>query len=349
MAVPAPSFAVASALPAGLVFTDYGDGTASISGTPALDSGGLYPVTVTVDNGTATPSSQTLEITVFGPPSITSPSSEQVVDGSPANVTVTTAGWPYPALSMTGSLPSGLSFADNGNGTASITGTPSPGLEGTYQVQVQASNGTPSGYSATQALTIAVAVAPTITSPDQVNFADGKSSSVTVTAAGWPAPTVSIVGALPPGLTATSGTAGTTTISGTPHPNDAGNYRVTVKANNGAGSAAEQTLTIYAAPASSASSAGYDLAGSDGGVFVFPVGQASGFFGSLPGLGVKVTNVVGIVPTNNFSGYNLVGSDGGVFVFPVGQCAGFFGSPARAGGEGHQHRGHRAHQQRPGL
>ena len=72
--------------------------------------------------------------------------------------------------------------------------------------------------------------------------------------------------------------------------------------------------------------AGYDLAGSDGGVFVFPVGQASGFFGSLPGLGVKVNNIVGIVPTNNFTGYNLVGSDGGVFVFPVGQSAGFFGS-----------------------
>ena len=28
---------------------------------------------------------------------------------------------------------------------------------------------------------------------------------------------------------------------------------------------------------------GYDLAGSDGGVFVFPTGQSQGFFGSLPG------------------------------------------------------------------
>ena len=54
--------------------------------------------------------------------------------------------------------------------------------------------------------------------------------------------------------------------------------------------------------------------------------RSPGFFGSLPGLGVKVNNVVGIVPTNNFTGYNLVGSDGGVFVFPVGQSAGFFGS-----------------------
>ncbi|HWF17331.1 MAG TPA: choice-of-anchor Q domain-containing protein [Acidimicrobiales bacterium] len=73
-------------------------------------------------------------------------------------------------------------------------------------------------------------------------------------------------------------------------------------------------------------STGYDLAGSDGGVFVFPVGQPFGFFGSLPGLGIKVSNVVGLVPTNNFHGYDLAGSDGGVFVFPVGLPTGFYGS-----------------------
>ena len=66
--------------------------------------------------------------------------------------------------------------------------------------------------------------------------------------------------------------------------------------------------------------------GSHGGVFVFPTGQSAGFYGSLPGLGVKVSNIVGIVPTNDYQGYDLVGSDGGVFVFPVGQFAGFYGS-----------------------
>jgi predicted outer membrane repeat protein len=73
-------------------------------------------------------------------------------------------------------------------------------------------------------------------------------------------------------------------------------------------------------------STGYDLAGSDGGVFVFPTGQSAGFYGSLPGLGVQVNNVVGLVPTNNNHGYDLAGSDGGVFVFPTGQSSGFYGS-----------------------
>jgi hypothetical protein len=62
-------------------------------------------------------------------------------------------------------------------------------------------------------------------------------------------------------------------------------------------------------------SSGYDLVGSDGGVFVFPTGQSGGFFGSLPGLGIHVANIVGMVPTNTDQGYFLVGSDGGVFAF----------------------------------
>ncbi len=67
---------------------------------------------------------------------------------------------------------------------------------------------------------------------------------------------------------------------------------------------------------------GYDLVGSDGGVFVF--GQpGTGFYGSLPGLGVHVNNVVGIVPTSTGQGYFLVGSDGGVFAFGN---AGYYGS-----------------------
>jgi hypothetical protein len=79
---------------------------------------------------------------------------------------------------------------------------------------------------------------------------------------------------------------------------------------------------------------GYDLAGSDGGVFVFPT-TSNAFFGSLPSLGIHVNNIVGMVPTNNFQGYDLVGSDGGVFVFPVGQTTGFYGAlPPGPGGVG---------------
>jgi hypothetical protein len=56
---------------------------------------------------------------------------------------------------------------------------------------------------------------------------------------------------------------------------------------------------------------GYNLVAADGGVFVF----GGGFYGSLPGLGVRVDNIVGMVPSSDYRGYFLVGSDGGVFSF----------------------------------
>jgi hypothetical protein len=61
-----------------------------------------------------------------------------------------------------------------------------------------------------------------------------------------------------------------------------------------------------------ANTSGYTLVGSDGGVFAF--GSAT-FIGSLPGLGVNVNNVKGIVASSDDKGYFMVGTDGGVFAF----------------------------------
>ena len=55
----------------------------------------------------------------------------------------------------------------------------------------------------------------------------------------------------------------------------------------------------------------YDLVGADGGVFAF----GGTFYGSLPGLGIHVADIAGIVPSATRTGYYLVGSDGGVFAF----------------------------------
>ena len=83
---------------------------------------------------------------------------------------------------------------------------------------------------------------------------------------------------------------------------------------NQAGSAAFSAAPQVQMSITVTQSNGYDVVGSDGGVFVFG-GSGQGFFGSLPGLGIHVNNVVGIVPTIDHKGYFLVGSDGGVFAF----------------------------------
>ena len=56
---------------------------------------------------------------------------------------------------------------------------------------------------------------------------------------------------------------------------------------------------------------GYWMTGSDGGVF----GSGAPYEGSLPGVGVTVNDVVGMVATPTGRGYWLVGADGGVFAF----------------------------------
>jgi len=65
---------------------------------------------------------------------------------------------------------------------------------------------------------------------------------------------------------------------------------------------------------------GYWMVGTDGGIFSF---GGAPYEGSLPGLGIHVKNIVGMVPTSTGKGYWMVGSDGGVFAFGD---AGFVGS-----------------------
>ena len=131
-------------------------------------------------------------------------------------------------------------------------------------------------------------------------------------------------GSLPPGMTLSP----TGELSGT--PTAPGTYTFDVVVDDTETQSSGETLTLVISPASTppppvttpvttpvTATTGYDLVGSDGGVFVFdPPGQTGGFFGSLPTLGVTPSKpIVGMVPTVTDSGYFLVGSDGGVFAF----------------------------------
>jgi hypothetical protein len=75
-------------------------------------------------------------------PAITSAAAATFQVGNAGGFTVTTTGQPTPVLSATGTLPSGVSFIDNGDGTASISGTPVAGTSGSYPITIKASNGT---------------------------------------------------------------------------------------------------------------------------------------------------------------------------------------------------------------
>ncbi|WP_167975071.1 DUF2341 domain-containing protein [Lentzea indica] len=87
-------------------------------------------------------------------PTITSASSTTFSSTLPGSFTVTTTGSPTPSLSVTGALPSGVTFVDNGNGTATLAGTPASTATGTYPLTITAANGV--SPNATQSFTLTV-------------------------------------------------------------------------------------------------------------------------------------------------------------------------------------------------
>jgi hypothetical protein len=87
-------------------------------------------VTLTVTLGAATP------------PKITSANAATFQIGKPSAFTVTTSGNPTPSIAETAILPAGITFVDNGNGTATLSGTPSAlDASGHYDLIFTASNG----------------------------------------------------------------------------------------------------------------------------------------------------------------------------------------------------------------
>jgi hypothetical protein len=248
---PAASLGESGALPSGLVFALGTNGTATISGTPAAASGGRYPITISVVNGTGT-TTQAFTLTVGQAPSITSATSATANVGAAFSFTVTTTGYPAPALTESGALPSGLVFTAGTNGTATISGTPATTSAGSYPITISVQN---ASGTATQTFTLTVGQGPSITSAASASATVGTAFSFTVSASGNPAPTLSEAGALPSGVTFTGNANGSATIAGT--PTAGGAFTLTISAKNTTGTATQAfTLTVNQTPSiTSASSA----------------------------------------------------------------------------------------------
>ncbi|HXA28126.1 MAG TPA: putative Ig domain-containing protein [Candidatus Angelobacter sp.] len=244
---PHPSIGESGALPGGVTLTDNGDGTAKISGTPNAGIGGTYPITLTAHNGVGTDGTQSFTLTVDQPAAITSANNTTFTAGSANSFAVTTSGFPAPSLTETGTLPSGVSFTDNGNGTGTLSGNPATGTGGVYHISFKAHNGV--GGDATQSFTLTVNEAAAITSADHTQFQVGASGTFTVTTRGYPIPSLGESGALPSGVTFTDNHDGTGTLAGTPATGTAGTYHITFTAHNGVGSDGTQAFTLQVGPA----------------------------------------------------------------------------------------------------
>ena len=82
-------------------------------------------------------------ISYVSAPAITSVASTAFQTSQAGSFMVTASGVPTPSLSESGALPSGVSFTDNANGTATLSGTPAAGTAGPYLIAITASNENP--------------------------------------------------------------------------------------------------------------------------------------------------------------------------------------------------------------
>ncbi len=147
-------------------------------------------------------------------PAFTSGNSATFTVGVFGSFTVTTSGFPSPSIKESGSLPNGLTFVDNGDGTGTLRGTPLVLIGGNFSVTFTAKNGV--GSPATQVFTIVLRSAPGFTSANNAIFAYGVPNSFKVTTTGFPVPSLSKSGALPPGITFVDNGDGTGALAGTP-------------------------------------------------------------------------------------------------------------------------------------
>jgi hypothetical protein len=266
--------------PAWLHFTDNGDGTAKLFGTPPKHAVGKHePVVSPIAFGSGPfvffvkYPIHVVDIPVF----LSSPTAAFTV-GSFGSFTASVN---QGKIGLVGTLPTGLSFSPPGTldclslnnpNAACITGTPAAGTTGQYNVVLTDDAGSLGSIS--QPLTINVYQSPAITSSNMATFITGTPSTFAVTTTGFPntstqpvppnsgPPTspndgkgmfFTVVRGLPAdlrfsNLNPAGFATGTLTITGVPSAADAGLHPVQITAQNGVGAAANQTILLNILP-----------------------------------------------------------------------------------------------------
>ena len=255
--VPGCTLSETGSLPSGVTFTDNGDGTATLSGTPDAGTGDPYPFTITATNGVSPDATQNFTLSVLMACKIASDGYDTFHVGLLGTFTVNSPGTPGCTLSETGALPSGVTFTPNVDGTATLSGIPDPGTGGTYPFTITATNGV--SPDATQNFTLTVNQACKITTGDNATFDVGQSGTFKVRSTGWPRCTLSeprtppsavtFSTNLPKGVRFTVDRDDTAIISGTPAAGTVGAYLLKITATNDNGSDSQYLhLTVLQPP-----------------------------------------------------------------------------------------------------
>ena len=278
--------------------------TMQVTTSPSTPAG-TYTVTVT-GTGTSAVHSTSFSLVVQTPPAITSPNTATFTVGVPGSFTVTTTGSPTAGLSEAGALPNGVTFTDQGNGTALIAGT----ATGVSSTVIDITAGNKVGSPATQGFTLNVDPVPSdfslsasptsanvtagaaVTSTVTAGIASGAAEPVTLSASGGPAGT--LLSFSPP--TVTSGGSGSTLTVTPPSSAPAGTYTITVTGTASTTHSTPFAITVQTAPAITSSAGTTFTQGVVGAFTVTATGSPT------PGLSENGALPSGVTFTDNGNG-----------------------------------------------
>jgi uncharacterized repeat protein (TIGR01451 family) len=209
-------------------------------GTSIADSASV--TTATTDPNLAN-NSQTVTTGVVTPPAITSGTSTTFNIGTPGTFTITTTGYPTATISSS-ALTAGLTFVDNHNGTATLSGTPTAGTSGIYTLTFTATNGTSPSAAQSFTLTVDPMLVALVVSAPANNVNPGAALQFTATGTDENGASIAL-GAVVWSLDA--GSLGTVDQNGLFTAGSAGGGTATIRATSG-GHTAALTIAINAIP-----------------------------------------------------------------------------------------------------
>jgi arylsulfatase A-like enzyme len=249
---PSDTLTISGTHPAWLTLTDNGDGTATLSGTPTAADVFVADQTVALvvtDSASAT-DTQTFEIAIENvndAPTFTSTEVTDADEGTLYTYDVTTEDLDNDAVTITApTKPAWLTFTDNGDGTATLTGTPALADVGANPVVREVTDGTAAPTQQSFTITVTnVNDAPIFTSTPLVSATEAAAYSYTASASDPDGDSVTITAPTKPAwLTLTDNGNGTATLTGTPGGGDVGDHPIQLSADDGLGGIGTQSFTI---------------------------------------------------------------------------------------------------------
>ncbi|MCB0494691.1 MAG: tandem-95 repeat protein, partial [Cyclobacteriaceae bacterium] len=239
-------------LPSWLNLVDNGDGTAILSGTPLNENVGNNSVVLSVTDAQGAFANQSFLITVINtndPPAFTSIPLTSAQQDALYTYSITTSDQDIgDTRTITATVkPAWLSFTDNGNGTATLSGTPSNGDMGLNAVTLQVTD--LAGITVEQSYEINVGNsndAPMFTSTPVTDATEDQPYSYLVEASDPDTGDILTISALakPAWLTLTDNGDGTALLEGTPVNQNVGTFDLVLKVQDAAGLSENQSFSI---------------------------------------------------------------------------------------------------------